>query len=125
MGKTLSLPGCMKLLNLFEVFSTPRYLLANQSNHQYLFFLVDILNNLIQYQYDGNCQLVYAIIRRKSMFTRVTSLSIKDWVQKPPKSATTEGTTTPPRFVPTEEWIAAWKSKLPMGTISKLIFHLV
>ncbi len=113
--KTISLPACMKLLNLFEVFSTPRYLLANKANHQYLFFLVDILNNIIQYQCDGNCQLIYAIIRRKSIFARVTALSMKDWTPKAASAA----------FTPTEEWIKSWKSKLSMGTISKLIDHLV
>ena len=126
--KTISLPACIKLLNLFEVFSTPRYLLAEKANHQYLFFLVDILNNIIQYQYDGNCQLIYAIIRRKSMFARVTDLSMKDWTPKPasvPSSSPTDAAAATAAFIPTGEWIKSWKSRLPMGTISKLVYHLV
>lgn len=61
--------GCsVKVLNLFELFSSPKFLYANETNHTYLFMLIDIFNNIIQYQYGGNAHLIYAITRRAKLF---------------------------------------------------------
>lgn len=61
--KTLSMTAACKLLHLVEAFSTPWFLLANRTNHQLVFFLLEMLNNLIQYQFDGNSNLAYTMIR--------------------------------------------------------------
>jgi hypothetical protein len=61
----------MKLVNLFEMFSSPRFLYANESNHQYIFLLLDVFNNIIQHQYQGNSRLVYAILRRAKLFYKL------------------------------------------------------
>lgn len=51
--KALSLVASVKLLGLFELFTTPRFLYAAPDNHHYCFMLLDIFNNIIQYQYEG------------------------------------------------------------------------
>ena len=76
--KSMCLPACSKLLNLFEIFSSERYLLSQETNHQYVFFLMDIFNNIIQYQYGGNAHLIYAIIRLRDSFDRLFNLSLSD-----------------------------------------------
>jgi len=42
-----------KLLHLLEAFSTPWFLYSAPNNHQLVFFLLEIFNNIIQYQFDG------------------------------------------------------------------------
>ncbi|EDW31695.1 GL11258 [Drosophila persimilis] len=61
--KTLSMVASVKLLHLLEAFSTPWFLLSAPSNHHLVFFLLEIFNNIIQYQFDGNSNLVYTIIQ--------------------------------------------------------------
>lgn len=42
-----------KLLHLLEAFSTPWFLFSSPTNHHLIFFLLEIFNNIIQYQFDG------------------------------------------------------------------------
>lgn len=51
--KTLSMVAAIKLLHLLEAFSTPWFLFSAPSNHHLVFFLLEIFNNIIQYQFDG------------------------------------------------------------------------
>lgn len=45
--------AAIKLLHLLEAFSTPWFLFSAPSNHHLVFFLLEIFNNIIQYQFDG------------------------------------------------------------------------
>ena len=51
--KTLSMVSSTKLLHFLEAFSTPWFLLSSPNNHHLVFFLLEIFNNIIQYQFDG------------------------------------------------------------------------
>ena len=51
--KTLSMVASTKLLHLLEAFSTPWFLFSAPNNHHLVFFLLEIFNNIIQYQFDG------------------------------------------------------------------------
>lgn len=51
--KTLSMVASTKLLHLLEAFSTPWFLFSSANNHHLVFFLLEIFNNIIQYQFDG------------------------------------------------------------------------
>lgn len=42
-----------KLLHLLEAFSTPWFLFSSPQNHHLVFFLLEVFNNIIQYQFDG------------------------------------------------------------------------
>lgn len=42
-----------KLLHLLEAFSTPWFLFSFPQNHHLVFFLLEVFNNIIQYQFDG------------------------------------------------------------------------
>lgn len=72
--KTLSMVASVKLLHLLEAFSTPWFLLSAPSNHHLVFFLLEIFNNIIQYQFDGNSNLVYTIIRKRHVFHAMANL---------------------------------------------------
>jgi len=72
--KTLSMVASTKLLHLLEAFSTPWFLYANSTNHHLVFFLLEVFNNIIQYQFDGNSSLVYTIIRKRTVFHQLANL---------------------------------------------------
>nr|CAD7419311.1 unnamed protein product [Timema cristinae] len=63
-----------KLLHLLEAFSTPWFLFSSPTNHHLVFFLLEIFNNIIQYQFDGNSNLVYTIIRKRQVFHSLANL---------------------------------------------------
>jgi hypothetical protein len=72
--KSMSITAACKLLHLVEAFSTPWFLVSNPTNHTLVFFLLEMLNNLIQYQFDGNSNLVYTMIRKRSVFHQLAAL---------------------------------------------------
>ncbi|KAK2820107.1 hypothetical protein Q5P01_023066 [Channa striata] len=89
--KSLSMVSANKLLHLLEAFSTPWFLFSNPQNHHLVFFLLEVFNNIIQYQFDGNCNLVYTIIRKRNVFHHLANLpsdaaSIQKAMQKKKKS---------------------------------------
>uniref|UniRef100_A0A3Q1GA02 HID1 domain containing n=1 Tax=Acanthochromis polyacanthus TaxID=80966 RepID=A0A3Q1GA02_9TELE len=89
--KSLSMVAANKLLHLLEAFSTPWFLFSAPKNHHLVFFLLEVYNNIIQYQFDGNFNLVYAIIRKRNVFHQLANLpsdtaSIQKALQKKKKS---------------------------------------
>uniref|UniRef100_A0AAQ5YF07 HID1 domain containing b n=1 Tax=Amphiprion ocellaris TaxID=80972 RepID=A0AAQ5YF07_AMPOC len=89
--KSLSMVAANKLLHLLEAFSTCWFLFSAAQNHHLVFFLLEAFNNIIQYQFDGNCNLVYAIIRKRNVFHQLANLpsdpaSIQKALQRKKKS---------------------------------------
>lgn len=74
--RAMSLVASVKLVNLFELFSSPKFLYSSEKAYKHLALLLEIFNNIIQYQYNGNQHLVYAIVRRKDSFGRLVSLTL-------------------------------------------------
>ncbi|CAH0715264.1 unnamed protein product, partial [Brenthis ino] len=72
--KTLSMVSSTKLLHLLEAFSTPWFLFSRPHHHHLVFFLLEMFNNMIQYQFDGNSNLVYTIIRKRAVFHSLANL---------------------------------------------------
>jgi hypothetical protein len=72
--KSLSMIAAVKLLHLLEAFTTPWFLFSSPTNHHLVFFLLEIFNNIIQYQFDGNSNLVYSIIRKRQIFHHLANL---------------------------------------------------
>lgn len=75
--KSMSLVAAVKLVNLFELFSSPKFLYSGEFAHRHLALLMETFNNIIQYQCHGNTHLVYAIIRRKDAFGQLASLTLE------------------------------------------------
>ncbi|XP_068610586.1 protein HID1b [Brachionichthys hirsutus] len=72
--KSMSMVAATKLLHLLEAFSTHWFLFSSRQNHHLVFFLLEVFNNIIQYQFDGNYNLIYAIIRKRSVFHQLANL---------------------------------------------------
>uniref|UniRef100_A0AAY3ZZC1 Uncharacterized protein n=1 Tax=Denticeps clupeoides TaxID=299321 RepID=A0AAY3ZZC1_9TELE len=89
--KSLSMVAASKLLHLLEAFSTTWFLFSAVQNHHLVFFLLEVFNNIIQYQFDGNFNLVYSIIRKRNVFHQLANLpsdpfSIQKALQRKKKS---------------------------------------
>lgn len=46
-------------MHLMESFSTPWFLFAKPTNHYLVFYMLEIFNNIIQYQFDG--EIIYTV----------------------------------------------------------------
>lgn len=73
--KTLSILTSRCLMQLFEIFSSPYVILTEPNYHQLVVFLLEIFNNIVQYQFDGNANLVYTIITKREVFTSLANLT--------------------------------------------------
>ncbi|XP_061731894.1 protein HID1-like isoform X2 [Nerophis ophidion] len=98
--KSLSMVASNKLLHLLEVFSSPRFLFCARNHHQLVFLLLEVFNNIIQYQFDGNSNLVYALIRKRNLFYQLASLpadaaSIQKALQKKRRKSGKSGSNSP------------------------------
>ncbi|VDO09678.1 unnamed protein product, partial [Rodentolepis nana] len=76
--KSLSMVSASKLLHLTEAFSQPWFLYSAPNNYQLVLFLLEVFNNIIQYQFDGNSCLVYSIIRKRQVFYQLANLPSTD-----------------------------------------------
>ena len=74
--RSMSLVTSVKLVNLFELFSSPKFLYSSEKAYKHVALLLEIFNNILQYQYHGNEHLVYALVRRKDSFGRLASLTL-------------------------------------------------
>lgn len=74
--KSISMVAANKLLHLVEAFSTPWFLFSSPTNHHLVFFLLEVFNNIIQYQFDGNSNLIYTIIRKRQVFYQLANLPV-------------------------------------------------
>lgn len=91
----------VKLLHLLEAFSTPWFLLSAPNNHHLVFFLLEMFNNIIQYQFDGNSNLVYTIIRKRHVFHAMANLpSDMSGIAKCLKAKKLEKTKSVPAAIP-------------------------
>ena len=75
--KTLNSTSASKLINLVSLFSSPSFLYGAESNYVYVVMLLETLNNLVQYQYEGNVNVVYAILRRRDIFDSLAALTLE------------------------------------------------
>ena len=74
--RKMSLVGAVKMVNLFELLASPKFIFSSYRAYQHLAQLLEIFNNIIQYQYHGNQHLVYAIVRRKDTFGKLATMSL-------------------------------------------------
>uniref|UniRef100_A0A0N5BZ59 Protein HID1 n=1 Tax=Strongyloides papillosus TaxID=174720 RepID=A0A0N5BZ59_STREA len=73
--KSLSMVAANKLLHLTEAFTTPWFLFSSPNNYTLVFLLIDVFNNIIQYQFDGNSNLIYTLIRKRQVFYEFANIS--------------------------------------------------
>ena len=72
-GLTLLASKC--LIQLFETFSSTYVIFTEPNYHQLVAFLLEIFNNIVQYQFDSNANLIYIIINKRHLFVKLANLS--------------------------------------------------
>eukprot|EP00922_Rhytidocystis_sp_ex-Travisia-forbesii_P051308 GHVS01076168.1.p1 GENE.GHVS01076168.1~~GHVS01076168.1.p1 ORF type:complete len:792 (-),score=105.76 GHVS01076168.1:117-2492(-) len=128
--------SCVKLLHLLDRFSRQGWLFKAPYHYHDVFFLLDMLNNLVQYQYEGNQKLIYSILRQKDVFLELHNLQFPaKFAEASPVSEEPNGSAADKvvgedidkseQWRPTSEWFDDWKSKLPLQTITRLIHCLL
>ena len=79
--KSLCAVSSVKIINLIHLFVSPNFLYAAEGNHVYVNLLLETLNNIIQYQYEGNGNLIYSIIRRRDIFESLSNLTLPNAIK--------------------------------------------
>eukprot|EP00929_Paragymnodinium_shiwhaense_P105118 TRINITY_DN7003_c0_g2_i1.p1 TRINITY_DN7003_c0_g2~~TRINITY_DN7003_c0_g2_i1.p1 ORF type:complete len:769 (-),score=119.40 TRINITY_DN7003_c0_g2_i1:92-2398(-) len=74
--KSFALESCLKLLSLIERCGRPAYVFRSAYTHNGLCFLLEMIANIIQYQYEGNTMLIYSILRQRQVFDHISTLQI-------------------------------------------------
>jgi len=75
--KSFALESSLKLLSLVERCSRPGYLFRSAYTHHGLVLLLEMITNIIQYQYEGNTMLIYSVLRQKHVFEQLANLELK------------------------------------------------
>lgn len=75
--KSLSLVTCTKLLSLFHVYGNPSHLASNKASINSVALMLELFNNLIQYQFHGSIHLVYGIICHPQTFYELRDIGLK------------------------------------------------
>ncbi|EEC42643.1 predicted protein [Phaeodactylum tricornutum CCAP 1055/1] len=153
--KSMSLVAAVKLVNLFELFASPKFLYSGEFAHRHLALLLEVFNNIIQYQYHGNSHLVYAIVRRKDAFGQIAALTLENAQAQCHKvygeqtavkrdidahlnvdnkgipnmvgddNASASSSVNGVPFLPTADWLEDFKDSMPIETVTRLLQHLV
>eukprot|EP00434_Breviolum_minutum_P006475 symbB.v1.2.005717.t1/scaffold336.1/size226184/2 len=96
--KSFCLESCLKLVSLAERLARPSYIFRTAFTHHGLVFLVELLNNIVQYQYEGNTMMVYAILRQAEVFNKLDRLSLADAKKPAQEEGSTEADGRPWSF---------------------------
>ncbi|KAJ2956045.1 hypothetical protein NQZ79_g8054 [Umbelopsis isabellina] len=80
--KNLSVGSSAKLVSLFNSFSAPGFLLADDSNHKLVEYILEAFNNIIQFQFTDNPNLIYAIIRAHSKFEKLRDFTLSTAIEE-------------------------------------------
>ena len=116
--KSISLTASVKLVNLFEIMTSDKrmFSVGAAENVNHLALLVEVFNNAIQYQFSGNQQLIYTMIRRRRLFDVLNEISIEGAIGRwqtlktlTPNSKMRVGPTDGVGGKPTDEWLAGLK----------------
>lgn len=93
--KSFCLESCVRLLSLLDRFSRPSWLFKMPYHYHDVCFLLDLLNNSIQYQYEGNKQLIYSILRQKDLFLNLQNLQFPSKYLEEEDAATADSPDSP------------------------------
>ncbi|KAI7907919.1 high-temperature-induced dauer-formation protein-domain-containing protein [Cokeromyces recurvatus] len=182
--KGLSRLTCSKLLTLFGSISAPGFILADEANYHLVEYLLETINNIIQFQYTNNPNLIFMILRYHQKFEKIAEFSLdnaiiemerirhlketrlqqresggENGMSEKARGKLPEGSSlsrvssnssmqfqrqqsssslssmnssgnlvlpgTKNGFIPTEDWVYHWHSKLPLDTTAILIHTLL
>ena len=129
--KTLSLPASAKLTALIDLFSLKKWLFAGQNNPEIVIFWLEIINNMVQYQWVGSHNLIYHLLRKKPIISKLLSMEIRgsEESKSQPQPDVSLTFNSPEEgkqgWTPSNEWLHEWKSRLPTSVVQILLDRLL
>ncbi|KAG8897955.1 hypothetical protein FRB99_007774 [Tulasnella sp. 403] len=74
--QNLQVISSTRLLQLFTSFSSPAFLLADDGHPRLLFFMLEVLNQIIYHQFSANPNVIYAILRSHKRFESMGTFTL-------------------------------------------------
>ncbi|KAI5303491.1 hypothetical protein KEM56_007493 [Ascosphaera pollenicola] len=72
----LSVPACRKIHMLLAQMSSPRFLIANETNHLLLQALLQFINSILEHQFDKNPNFVYTLLRSRKHYENLREFTL-------------------------------------------------
>lgn len=116
--KSLTPETSLKLFSLLERLCRPRYIFRTAGNYVHVLALVDVFTNIVQYQFQGNSVVVYAILRHKAIFEKLRDLQLPAEKKREGTTQVAEeqkGAETDPLVQPAEQDAAAGEDAAAVG----------
>ncbi|CCG85129.1 Putative uncharacterized protein [Taphrina deformans PYCC 5710] len=79
--RNISVVASSKLIQLFSSISQPSFLFANDSNFRLLQYILEVINSIIEHNFNDNPHLIYAILRSHERFEALQDLTLMSGVQ--------------------------------------------
>lgn len=112
--KTVAPLAGQSIIRLLEKVSLRTFLLENEKNNYLLFFILETINNIIQYQWQGAAGLVLGLVRKKEILNKIFQL--------PERWEDTKETKEPWK---TRDWYNKWTQILPFDVLKCLLSFII
>jgi len=126
--------SAFKLIKLFAFFSRPAWILSGEYKYKPCFIVLEVINNILQYQYSGNHFVVYSLIANGDIFYRLLRLKLKEekkveFVDNETKElvefkeidVSESDTQKDTLWTPTNEWMLEWQQMAPIQVILQFL----
>ena len=122
--RSISPIASKKLVHLFDMFSSANFLLSGPENKKYLFYTLEIMNNLVQYQFRSAIHVVYELLSRAAAVDTLLKLDslVPDHAAILEAKAKEAGKEE--FFLPTVDWVMSWRADMKIDTLQALISNL-
>ncbi|ORZ19392.1 high-temperature-induced dauer-formation protein-domain-containing protein [Absidia repens] len=74
--KNLSVGSASKLITLFNSVSSAGFMLADDGNHRLTGYMLEVFNNIIQYHFANNPNVIYAVVRNHNRFEKLFKFTL-------------------------------------------------
>jgi len=133
--KKLTNQSSMALISLISHMSKPYFIKSTDRSFLYLSLALEAVNNLLQYQPDGNINMLYSVLRSQKDFVTLSELTYEAFAEKiVPKTALAKQTMLQQQqemlskkkriFKPSKEWFDGWKEYIPLQIVLSVIKNL-
>lgn len=102
------------LIRLLEKVSTRIFLLENEKNNYQLFYILETINNIIEYQWQASSVLILNLIRKKETLFKIFQIPER-WEETKETSESWK----------TKDWFSKWAQLLPFDILKCLMQYVI
>ncbi|KAH7345069.1 high-temperature-induced dauer-formation protein-domain-containing protein [Rhizoctonia solani] len=78
----LTITASARLISLLTAFSSPLFLLADESHPRLVYFILEVFNNVITHHLQGNPNLIYALLRARNVIEGLSVFTLRGGVRE-------------------------------------------